>query len=143
MGATSYGLYMYQNNYHDSEEWKNKLEKHCFKTIMPTANMVFGTKHEKVVLDLFTKKYNNAVVWRDCGFTINSNYPWLGYSADAFITMGNETRLLEAKCPKLGKTEHGIDFFRGFAYMAIAKTGEVTLRKKHKYYGQVQLGMAL
>jgi len=105
--------------------------------------MVFGTKHESVVVGLFQKKYPDSPIWTDCGTVVNKNYPWFGYSADAFITISNETRLLEAKCPKLGKTCHGLELFKGLPYVNVSKEGVVTLKEKHPYFGQVQLGMAL
>lgn len=142
-GASSYGLFTYQNNEHDSEEWKQKLEKHCFKTVRPTPDMVFGTEHESTTLSIFQRRFGDVPLWKNCGLLINEHYPWFGYSADAFVTINDETCLLEAKCPKLGKTLHGLPLLKKLPFLQVSAAGTVTLKERHMYYGQVQLGMAL
>lgn len=105
--------------------------------------MKFGSENESVCVEIFEERYALGPVWKNCGLIVNKNYPWFGYSPDGFVFEGEDIFLFEVKCPKLGRTMHGLPLYKKIPFLLVDKNNVVSLRKKHMYYGQVQLGMAL
>lgn len=79
---------------------------------------------------------------RNVGFFININYPWFGFSADGLLQDGEKTILIEIKSPTLGEKTSGIDLWQLLPYLK-EENGALVLKKKHSYYGQIQLGLFL
>lgn len=95
---------------------------------------------------------------------MSKSLPWLAFSADGVVFKdGKPFKLLEIKCPFigniptfsvtcllviylsiaiLGKSSCPESFLGSCDYLS-KSGGELILKKKHTYYGQVQLGMAL
>jgi len=84
------------------------------------------------------KKNMSQIV--ELGFLMNPIVPWLGFSPDGIICVNNTLKLWENKTASgkaaVGKGADTLCYFVN--YMEGGK-----LRNKHKYYGQVQLGMLL
>ena len=75
------------------------------------------------------------------GLIISTQNPWLGYSPDCVVFKeGKPDVLIEIKCPYAGKTKSVEEILINLKYI---KLPERTLKEKHEYFGQVQLGMAL
>lgn len=74
------------------------------------------------------------------GVVINHNIPWIPCSPDGIAR--DQGRLIEVKCSEMDKTLQELKM----AEKACCVTVEnciVYLKPKHKYYGQVQLGMII
>ncbi|KAL4104380.1 hypothetical protein QTP88_019681 [Uroleucon formosanum] len=72
---------------------------------------------------------------------VSNKNPWLGYSADGVVfEFGKPIKLLEIKCPFLGKTAGIKEVLEKCKYISIVK-GIYTLKNRHPYYGQIQLGI--
>ena len=66
---------------------------------------------------------------------------WLGYSPDGVIIInGKPSALLEIKCVHKGK-DLPIDEVIDLEFKKCLNKERTALNKKHKYYGQVHLGM--
>jgi hypothetical protein len=69
-----------------------------------TKEMQFGNDQEPFALKRFLE-YNPSYSVEIVGILIHKKYPWLAYSPDGVILeKGVPTRLLEIKCPYLGKS---------------------------------------
>lgn len=74
------------------------------------------------------------------GLVISRENPWLAYSPDGVTVDENGiTKLIEIKCPLLGETKTIRDVVPSIKYL----TENSTLKEKHSYYAQVQIGMAI
>ncbi|KAG5864767.1 hypothetical protein JTB14_028182 [Gonioctena quinquepunctata] len=58
------------------------------------------------------------------------------------VKNGLPVKLLEIKCPFIGKKKPVIEFVHECSYLII-DNDRLSLRKKHPYYCQVQLGMEI
>lgn len=75
----------------------------------------------------------------DCRMMVSLILPFLACSPDGILFDGHDFKLLEIKCPVKGISHRLEDIIKKLPYLS--KDGQ--LRKKHAYYGQVQLGMAI
>lgn len=79
------------------------------------------------------------------GLVVSSRNPWLAFSPDGVVFEENvPTELLEIKCPLKGKdmpVQEAI--LHEFSTCLVVENDLYCLKKKHKYYAQVQLGMCL
>lgn len=82
---------------------------------------------------------------RGGGLIICQKNTWLAYSPDGIIMKnGKPYVLVEIKCPFKGKDRNIEEAIRlEFGKCLHFTEREIVLRKKHKYYGQIQLGMAV
>jgi len=95
---------------------------------------------EPLVKELY-KNVNPDCTIFEPGLLVCQDNPWLGYSADGIIFQpGKHIKLLEIKCPYNGKTE-GIKYVIQNCKYLVKKNDMYTLKTKHVYYGQVQLGI--
>ena len=123
-------------------EWAAKLEAYVFPRNILTPDMKFGIEYEPVSLRIYAEKNRNIFVMRS-GLIVNKNYPWLGVSPDGFALMEDGSiEFLEVKCTKAGKTYHGEELALNLPFLTITN-GVITMRKKHRFYGQIQMGLAL
>ena len=72
---------------------------------------------------------------------VHPDIPWLGFSPDGFVQF-DYVVLIEIKCPYLGKSSTVADVLPLLPFLVVDGTS-FSLKKKHQYYGQVQLGMFL
>nr|CAI5817983.1 unnamed protein product [Callosobruchus analis] len=101
-----------------------------------------GIKYEKEALIKYTRSNNYKVI--ELGLVICKQLPWIAYSPDGVVMAdGAPTRLVEIKCPYDGVDNDAINFIHTCAYLEINSGTGITLKTNHKYYGQVQLGMAI
>lgn len=141
-GSTCYALFTYTEN--KNPNWKKKCLNHINPTNFKTEYTEYGKVMEKKARDLFVKKYNQVVV--ETGLIVSKLNPWLAYSPDGIICKdGKPDKLLEIKCLKNGKTmtAESVAQTEIGKCLVLNNSGKIELKQKHKYYGQVQHGMAI
>lgn len=83
----------------------------------------------------------------ETGLIISQVNPWLAYSPDGVIVQKEvPVSLLEIKCPLKGKDsdlQQTVENQIGSGRCLERKDGNIVVKKNHKYYGQVQLGMTV
>lgn len=134
-----YDLYTYYLNYTGDRDWNKKLSSilHPLEKRLPP--LLYGKQMEGHALDCYRKKNPGKNVIR-MGLVIPPSAPFLGCSPDAVVV--DDAKLIEIKCPFSGKDKCMSEMIEGLKWIE-KKTENYTLRKKHAYYGQVQLGMCL
>ncbi|KAE9534085.1 hypothetical protein AGLY_008821, partial [Aphis glycines] len=80
-----------------------------------------------------------------CGLVIDVNNPWLGYSPDGVIIDEYfvPIKIIEIKCPFDGKKLGTRDLLNSLKWIVKHPDGSLSLKKKHCYYAQVQMGIVL
>ncbi|KAJ8666776.1 hypothetical protein QAD02_008438 [Eretmocerus hayati] len=117
----------YQQNIRVSLEEAIKICNTCTK---------YDTKMEPRARDCYFKMIKQDVVL--AGLMVNPNIPWLGFSPDGLVP--NLKRIVEIKCPYKFKDLPVNEMIKKLSF--IDTTGEnYSLKEKHKYHCQVQLGM--
>ena len=102
----------------------------------------FGTAHEPVARSMFAAETGYRV--HQCGLVVPPMMPWLACSPDGVVDTGRSLNLLEIKCPALCESVDLLTNVRAKKLPYLQLEGEnLALKKKHKYYGQVQLSMTL
>lgn len=100
---------------------------------------MFGKEMEGRALASYKMKNPGKKVIK-MGLVIPPSAPFLGCSPDAMVV--DEAKLVEIKCPFLGKDKPIAEVIDTLKWVE-KNNGVYKLRKKHAYYGQVQLGMCL
>lgn len=68
----------------------------------------------------------------------------MSYTPDGIILQNNKPyKLVEIKCPFKGKKTNIQDLIKNLKFLTIQKDGKVSFKRKHQYYCQIQLGMAI
>lgn len=102
----------------------------------------FGTTHEPVARDMYAAQVGGKV--HQCGLVVPPMMPWLACSPDGVVVREGSVKLLEIKCPALCEAVDLVSNVRSKKLPYLLLDGEnLTLKKKHKYYAQVQLSMTL
>lgn len=138
-GTKCYEIFTYSKN--KNPDWDKKCKKYFDPEEIGNKYTDHGIKNEDKARDQFSKITKKNVL--EIGLVISTQNPWLACSPDGVILKNGEPiELLEIKCPFKGKTETAQNAARGEFKACLNIDGDsMTLRKKHKYYGQVQLGM--
>lgn len=138
-GSRCYALFTYSKN--KNPNWEEKSTKYFHPKAFSSQSTSHGILYEANA----RLKYESvrSVSVNQCGLVISENNPWLAYSPDGIIFEDNRpSRLLEIKCPIAGKKSTVSEILAGTKFLTESE-GKFTLRKKHSYYGQVQMGMAV
>ena len=139
-GSICHGLLTYARKQGD---WSKKLES-LEKGQKWTGNSatLHGIRAEKNALDLYESICPGRLLM--CGLVVQPG-PWLACSPDGVVMHNDQPyKLVEVKSPVCGKTMPAGDMITNKKVPWLQVDGEnVTLKKNHHYYGQVQLGMAL
>lgn len=140
-GSTCYGLFTYIKN--KQPNWKKKCNDHLSPKNFRSEFTEYGKEMEGPAREEF-KKFTGLKVY-ETGLIVSKLNPWLAYSPDGVIFNNNKpSALLEIKCPVKGKTSPVMDVVQSqIGKTLLEVSGILYLKKKHKYYGQVQLGMAV
>lgn len=112
-----------------------------FSNFSGNSATFYGVENEPLARKAFEKLKNITVI--KSGFIVNINCSWLGFSPDDFFVSDNEIYLIEIKCPVMGKTMCGLELLKSLKYIEINSIGVPSIKKKHSYYGQIQLGLLL
>ncbi|KAJ8682638.1 hypothetical protein QAD02_018430 [Eretmocerus hayati] len=148
-GSICYCLYTYCSN--KNPNWDNKCETTFREKDFKNEYCEYGKVTEEKGREAYMVEYQVRVL--QTGLIVSELNPWIAYSPDGSIVVDGQMRaVLEIKCPFIGKTE-GIgavvadQLKRCLTITKYECNGVVyeviELRKKHRFYGQVQLGMAV
>lgn len=134
-----YGLYTFFKNDSGSRDWNKKLSpiSHPLEKRLPSLQ--YGKDTEKRALAWYKLK-NPGKVIVEMGLIVPPSAPFLGCSPDGFVI--DDKILIEIKCPLAGKETSTGDMITHLKYVE-KLDDQVTLKKKHPYYGQVQLSMCI
>ncbi|XP_044754717.1 uncharacterized protein LOC123313774 [Coccinella septempunctata] len=133
-GSRCYDLYTYSKN-----DWEEKCRSYFYPKQFSSVYTRHGIKYEPLARDIFEKTTGLPVL--KMGLIMCRSEPWLAYSADGIIFKNDEPYgLLEIKCPY--KAKNTSDVVQCCRYI-LEENGVHVLKKRHKYFAQVQLGMAI
>ena len=139
-GSRCYDIYTYS-----LDDWITKSSKYFWPTSNPSGKAVTdGVKNEKPTRNKYSE-ITGAYI-EETGLIICQTEPWLAYSTDGVVMKDSKVdRLLEIKCPfEIENLEEKTILKKCNRYIKKdKKTGVIYLNKKHKYFAQIQLGMAL
>jgi hypothetical protein len=129
--SVCYELFTYAKN--KSPDWKRKINN-MHKDIHTSA-MMYGKNTEKLAFECYKKEEPDVKI---SGLCINPKLCWLGGSPDGIVV--NKSKVLEIKCPvKFSKED--VTFEKVSFFAKPPGSTQYFLKKKHVYYGQVQLNM--
>lgn len=141
-GSKCYELFTYSRG--NSPDWTKKLSSlEKSKDFTGNAATRYGQRSESVALGIYEQLHQGSVV--KCGLVVPPRCPWLGFSPDAVVVKdGKPVTLVEVKSPVCGKQLSVREILAEKAVPYLTFDGENgNLKRNHKYYGQVQLGMAV
>ncbi|XP_043210531.1 uncharacterized protein LOC122375293 [Amphibalanus amphitrite] len=144
-GSKCYELYTHEAK-GAKADWVAKLGAiERAKGFAGNAATRYGQKCEGAAIQMYEGMCEGGECIVKCGLLIPPACPWLGFSPDAVVVRdGKPVRLVEVKSPVCGKKLSPLQMLsqKSLAYVDFdGENGE--LRKRHQYYGQVQLGMAI
>lgn len=140
-GYKAYSLYTYSKN----PNWPKHLESIYFSSFSGDRNTKYGKRNEPKALKTYASQCEGEII-TEAGLLVRYQVSWFGYSTDGFHrNKNNELHLLEVKCPVKGREEENFEkFVSGLPFLEKPRTkGNLRLKKKHPYYGQIQLGLLL
>lgn len=135
--SNSYQIYTYA--YNKKPDWSKKL-KIIYESNFKGNN---ATKYGKFAEKCALKEYNKLHLIFRCGLIVPPELPFLGASPDGILYNGEDWKLLEIKCPVKGKDLSANDILAQLNYLYLDEENIYRLKKKHQYYGQIQLGLAV
>ena len=140
-GCICYNLYTYTKN--KKADWAKKSSNTFNPKNFKSIYTEYGKKTENEAREMFIKRTNLQVFVP--GLIVSVLNPWLAYSPDGVICdKGVPVALLEIKCPYKGKTADIDTTVKSVIGECLVMHGEnIQLKKKHQYYGQIQLGMII
>ncbi|XP_066586740.1 uncharacterized protein [Prorops nasuta] len=142
-GSICYELYTYTKTKRNDDEWLRKIDNTFVPKSFKSDVLDYGKGTEKEARNAFRKIFNCEVV--EIGLVVSKTNPWLAYSPDGIIIKNKmPIALLEIKCPIKGKTTDIYTTVESQIKKCLFRDGEnLMMKKKHQYYGQIQLGMAV
>lgn len=140
-GSICYNVYTYTKN--KNPDWKKKCKDTFTPKAFKTEYTEYGKKTEEEARNAFRESTNKTVI--EIGLVVSRLNPWLAYSPDGVILKDQKpVALLEIKCPFKGKTRNITDTVDSQLNKCLIIKGEnILLKEKHRYYGQIQLGMVV
>lgn len=142
-GSRCYSIFTYNQNIKTDSDWKKKSSHYFWPKSFISKFTQHGIKFENHVRELYAKMSGQNI--SQCGFLTSENEKWLGYSPDGIIldSKNYPSKVLEIKCPFKGATLDITELMDNLNYITKFDDGTYHLKKKHAYYGQVQLGMVM
>jgi hypothetical protein len=132
-----YELYTYANN--KKPNWERKSLNYFYPKEHSNKYVQHEIQNEPIAREVYENNYQLKV--HQCGLVVSNNNPWLACSPDGVILdeNGNVLKLIEIKCPFHEKDHNIDDVVPKLKYL----DEHCTLKKRHMYYTQVQLCMAI
>jgi hypothetical protein len=140
-GSTCYSFYTYGTK---CKNWKEKALTLVFKKKLNHPNLQHGILNEPKALKKYIKDTNYLVL--NFGLITHLLHPWLVFSPDGVVFIhGVPYKLIEIKCPVKGKQMPICEELLSSCKFLVKqhKSQDWELKRKHSYYAQVQLGMAI
>ncbi|XP_067138743.1 uncharacterized protein [Centruroides vittatus] len=139
-GSVCYELYTYGRR--KNADWEKKLTNIFRSKFKGNENTEYGKKWEKTALTLYGTLYGCDV--KQFGLIISPLLTCFAFSPDGIVFNDEKPiKLLEVKCPKIGAEKSAEEMVQFLKYIVHDGHGNYSLKKNHKYYGQVQLGLAI
>lgn len=140
-GTSGYELFTYVSN--KNPDWKRKIQAFIEPKSFKSQFTEYGKSREKEARKMLEVILKCDIV--ETRLVVSQDNPWLGFSPDGLIFQDSKPEILiEIKCSFKGKTETiSTAIMQEFKKCLDINENEISLKKKHKYYGQVQLGMAI
>lgn len=101
----------------------------------------YGQYFETAARNAYMKNCKSQVV--KCSIIIHPTVPFFGYSPDGLLFNEGRLKLLEIKCPIPGSHRSAVDVVTNLDYLTTDDAFQYSLKEKHMYYGQIQLGLYL
>lgn len=137
--SSCYELYTYNKSQHSMADWRKKTKLY-FKPLPNIKNFSIGIENEPIARNLY--EITTTLKVDTVGLVINPNIPWLGASPDGICVEAK--KIIEIKCIV---PNNSVDFsseLKKVSYLKYDKALKTySLKKKHKYYAQVQMGMCV
>lgn len=142
-GSICYALYTFTKKSRSDDEWSKKFTSTYTPKDFKSDILEHGRVTEEEARNAFRKIINAEIV--EVGLVISKLNPWLAYSPDGVLVRDKKlVALLEIKCPIVGKTADISATVNSQMKKCLVQDGEnIIMKKKHQYYGQVQMGMAV
>ena len=102
-----------------------------------SAATTYGMNQEKFAKEEFLSRHQGAHV-HAIGFVINPSYPFLGASPDARVCVGNETGIMEVKCPYSSRYKTLEECCSETDFCLEKSDSGLKLKTSHMYWFQVQ-----
>lgn len=118
--------------------WEKKCNSYVNAKPFFSKHTNYGVFNESNALKAYERDFKYTVA--KLGLVVSPSACWLGCSPDGFDTTRNV--LIEIKCPTLGEDNELNDMLQQVPYLNCCD-GFFTLKKKHIYYGQIQLNLFL
>jgi YqaJ-like viral recombinase domain len=132
--STCYSLYTYSKN--KNPDWEKKYDG--LHRSFSTPATVYGKSMEEPAFRAYQRVEPSV---KRSGLCVNPKYPWVGCSPDGIIV--EKRRIIEIKClPQFKQNPVDMEAVK-FVEKVDGGSGNFILKKKHQYYGQVQLNMFL
>lgn len=104
-GSRCYQIFTYKQS-----NWKQKSISYFWPKSFTNKFVRHGIAQEGNARNKYTQITGNLV--EETGFIVSSSSPWIGYSPDGvIIDNGKPSKLLEIKCPFIGKDFHNFLLF--------------------------------
>ena len=125
---------------------KSLVSRIVDRPAFPTPTTEWGIENENKARSAYIAHLAEAsrhASVSSCGFVIHPTECWLGASPDGISVEGDESVLLEIKCPYLAKEQSLLDLARDHKpfCLGINEEGSLSLKSSHAYYTQVQIQM--
>ena len=123
-------------------EWYKKSIYYFWPASFSSKYTEHGLKYESTARTIYCQQTKHFV--HECGFLVHPKESCFGYSPDGVVMIQNKPSiLLEIKCPfELKDTSDKTLLQKCKTWLHILN-GNLALRKTHKYYFQIQFGMAI
>ncbi|XP_064462934.1 uncharacterized protein LOC135373798 [Ornithodoros turicata] len=135
-GTTCYPLFTYSK-----KDWHQKVLSTLHSSFKGNSSTRYGNDNEEAARLRYEEVMQRKVI--TCGLVVSTKNPWLACSPDGVVMeAGSPCKLVEIKCPVKGKQVCATEVVASCNFLA--SDGEnYKLKKRHTYYAQVQLGMAI
>ncbi|KAK5648203.1 hypothetical protein RI129_003095 [Pyrocoelia pectoralis] len=135
-GSRIYDIFTYKGM-----DWVSKSDRYFNPKSFTNKFVEHGLEHEPTAKQCLKEDLKCNLIEVGLAVVSHSN-PWLGYSPDGIVVQSGDNVLLEVKCPFLGASKSIDEVLPTLSYL-VKQGKQYFLRKKHKYYGQIQLGMSM
>jgi len=136
-GSKCYCLYTYSSN--KKADWAKKIRGTFNSNFTGNQATLYGLVNGPVARSLYASKNKCTVV--ENGLFVNPLLPWLGCSVDGLVVNDEKKPKfsIEIKCLTAGKTKPASDIPK----YEKCFDKDNCLKKRHQFYGQMQLGLLL
>jgi len=139
-GSRVYAIYTYSFN--KNPDWKKKSLNYFYPKSFTNKFVEHGKKSEKMAIHEYELSTKSKV--EICGIVISKLNAWMSYSPDGIIIKdGKPVTLIEVKCPYEGRTNNISSIIKNLKFINVNDNNTLNFNKKHSYYGQIQMGMAI